>query len=130
MCVHKNTHMDTSCTVGVCVCFCVLAGARESALCVQPMSLWHRGPFHVPEAGRGSEWSGGLEPGLTHCCPLSGAPGSQSTPGRPGPSAPALGKCFGVWGWQPKVAAQREPGPVPTVILPLQGGQGGGCVAL
>lgn len=78
----------------------------------------------MPEARRGSEWSGGLEPGLTHCCPLSSTPGSQSTPGRPGPSATALGKCFGAWRWQPKVAAQREPGPVPNMMVQLHGGQG------
>lgn len=81
---------------------CVRADAGESALCAQPMSLWHRGLFHVPKARRGSEWSGGLEPGLAHCCPLSRASGNQSTTGRPSPSAHALGKCFRAWG----VAAQ------------------------
>ncbi|KAG7255428.1 hypothetical protein CRUP_029535 [Coryphaenoides rupestris] len=35
-----------------------------------------------------------------HWPPLSGAPGSQSHPGRPGPSALALGKCFGGSGWR------------------------------
>lgn len=87
----------------------------------------------MPEAGRGSEWSGGLEPGLTHCCPLSRAPGSQSTPGRPSLSAPALGKCSVPGGWQPKVAAQRESGPVPTMMLSVHGGQSntvGGKVVL
>ena len=77
----------------------------------------------MPEAGRGYEWSGGLEPGSTHCCPVSRALGSQSTPGRPSPSATALGKCFGAWGWQAEVAAQREPGPVPSLMLLQQRGQ-------
>lgn len=116
-CTHKPVH--AACMAGVCACLCgvILAWATDSTLCVQPVGLWHRGLFHVTQTGRGFEWSGGLEPGIAHCCPLSGAPGSQSTPGRPGLSAPALGKCFTAWGWQPKVAAQREAGPLPTMVL-------------
>ena len=111
--------VHAACMAGVCmlVCGVILAWATDSTLCVQAVGLWHRGLFHVTQTGRGFEWSGGLEPGITHCCPLSGAPGSQSTPGRPGLSAPALGKCFTAWGWQPKVAAQREAGPLPTMVL-------------
>lgn len=108
--------------VCVLVCAVILTWATDSTLCVQPVGLWHRGLFHVTQTGRGFEWSGGLEPGLAHCCPLSGAPGSQSTPGRPGLFAPALGKCFTARGWQPEVAAQREAGPLPTRMV-LLGGQ-------
>lgn len=104
------------------MCAVILTWATDSTLCVQPVGLWHRGLFHVTQTGRGFEWSGGLEPGLAHCCPLSGAPGSQSTPGRPGLFAPALGKCFTGRGWQPEVAAQREAGPLPTTMV-LLGGQ-------
>lgn len=123
LCRRLCTHTCACISYSRCVCQSVcVAGAREPALCVQSMTLWHRGLFHVPRTRRGSEWSGGLEPGLAHCCPLSRAPGSQSTPGRPGPSAPALGICFRAWGWQLEVAAQRELGPVPTAMPRLQGG--------
>lgn len=127
VCVYLHTYTCTCVLYGRCVCMLVcgviLVWATDLTLCVQPVGLWHRGLFHVTQTGRGFEWSGGLEPGLAHCCPLSGAPGSQSTPGRPGLFAPALGKCFTAWGWQPEVAAQREAGPLPTTMVLLRGQQ-------
>lgn len=90
----------------VCVCPCVWHSQdSRRSLCAVCDFMAQEALSCTTRTRRGSEWSGGSEPAFAHRCPLSWAPGSQSTPRGGRPFGPCSWDMFlGLWGWQLEVS--------------------------